>query len=165
MPIIITNCSNNYGPWQYPEKLIPVIILNGLNHEDIPLYGDGEYIRDWIFVEDHVQALFSILNHGRIGNRYCIGGTDEHTNNEIASSICDILDLIDNTYKSHKSLLKYIIDRPGHDRRYAIDSNKIITELGWKPKYKFEEGIQKTISWYYDNQEWCKRVILQRDND
>ncbi|MBW3042881.1 dTDP-glucose 4,6-dehydratase [Prochlorococcus marinus] len=158
IPILITNCSNNYGPWQYPEKLIPVIILNGLKHLDIPIYGDGEYIRDWIFVDDHINALIKVLLNGRVGNSYCIGATEEHTNNDIAESICSMLDLINPNDKPHTRLIKNIVDRPGHDRRYAIDSSKIRTEIGWQPKYNFQEGIKKTVSWYYENQKWCYQV-------
>ncbi len=156
MPIIVTNCTNNYGPWQYPEKLIPVIILNGLNDDNIPLYGDGEYIRDWIFVNDHIEALFLVMKKGIIGSSYCIGSSEEHTNNEIAESICDVLDSIKPSNKPHSKLIKNIRDRAGHDRRYAINSFKIRSQLGWRPKYNFEVGIKETIFWYSKNLDWCK---------
>ena len=148
LPILITNCSNNYGPWQNKEKLIPKIIFNSINNLDIPIYGNGENIRDWLFVEDHVEGLIKVLNYGEIGEKYCIGGNEEKTNNEVVNTICEILDeLIPKEY-SYKSQIRYVEDRLGHDKRYAIDASKIKSELGWIPKYSFEEGLKITISWY-----------------
>ena len=148
LPILITNCSNNYGPWQNSEKLIPKIIYNAINNFNIPIYGNGENIRNWLFVEDHVDGLIKVLNQGTVGNKYCIGGKEEKTNNEVVNAICDTLDELIPKENSYSNLITYVEDRLGHDKRYAIDASKIKSELGWIPKYSFEEGLKITISWY-----------------
>ena len=159
LPILITNCSNNYGPWQYPEKFIPLIISKCLDSKDIPIYGDGQNIRDWIFVEDHIDALILVMSEGKIGNHYCIGSSEEHTNVEIASIICNILDDLIPLKAPHSSLISFVEDRLGHDRRYAIDSSKLKKELGWYPKHTFQSGIKKTINWYHENPHWVNRCF------
>ena len=148
LPIILTNCSNNYGPWQYPEKLIPVVILKAAAGEAIPLYGDGMNIRDWLYVEDHVDALLLAANKGRIGESYCVGGHGERTNLQVIEKICSILDKIKPEGKPHHKLITFIKDRLGHDRRYAINPEKITTELGWQPRHGFDEGLEETVKWY-----------------
>jgi dTDP-glucose 4,6-dehydratase len=148
---IITRCSNNYGPYQFPEKLIPLMISNALEDRELPIYGDGTNIRDWIYVEDHCQALDLILHHGRSGEIYNIGGNSELTNLEVVRTILSILD-------KPESLIRFVKDRPGHDRRYAMDFSKLHKELGWYPKVKFEKGIQKAINWYMTHQEWWQRI-------
>ncbi len=148
VPSLITNSSNNYGPWQYREKLIPKIIINALNNKEIPIYGDGGNIRDWLYVEDHAEALVEVLTKGRIGEKYCIGANEEKTNNLIVNKICDFLDEKVPRSNSYKNLIIYVQDRLGHDKRYAIDSSKIESELNWKPKYSFNEALEITISWY-----------------
>ena len=151
LPITISNCSNNYGPYQFPEKLIPLMILNAIENKKLPMYGKGTNIRDWIYVEDHVRAIDSILHHGVVGETYCVGGESERTNVTIVQQILSLL---------HKpeSLIEYVADRPGHDARYAIDNSKIRNELGFTPHYSLEEGLAQTVSWYQDNLEWCKKV-------
>lgn len=160
LPILITNCSNNYGPRQFPEKLIPLMILNAVEGKPLPIYGTGENIRDWLHVEDHCEAIYEVLTSGRIGETYNIGGRSERTNNEIVHEICEILDELRprSDGKSHKDQITYVKDRPGHDFRYAIDCSKIEQELGWKPKYSFEEGLRETVQWYLDNPEWVDNV-------
>ena len=148
LPIVLTNCSNNYGPWQYPEKLIPVVILKAAAGEPIPLYGDGLNIRDWLYVEDHVDALLLAANKGRIGESYCIGGHGERTNLQVIEKICSVLDEIQPKATPHRDLITFVKDRLGHDRRYAIDPTKITTELGWQPRHGFEEGLEATVKWY-----------------
>ena len=148
LPIVITNCSNNYGPWQFPEKLIPNVILKSFHNQKIPLYGDGKNIRDWLFVEDHAEAILLIASKGRIGESYCIGGDSEKNNKEVVLSICEIMDKIRPKNKPHKDLIDYVKDRPGHDFRYAIDFNKIFKEFGWRPKFNFDESLRKTVYWY-----------------
>ena len=148
LPILITNCSNNYGPWQNKEKLIPKIIYNAINNLSIPIYGDGNNIRDWLFVEDHVEGLIKVLNNGKVGDKYCIGGNEEKTNNEVVNTICEILDELIPKEKSYKSLIRYVKDRRGHDQRYAIDASKMKSDLDWVPKYSFKDGLQFTIEWY-----------------
>lgn len=150
LPIILTNCSNNYGPWQYPEKLIPVVILKAAAGEAIPLYGDGMNIRDWLYVEDHVDALLLAANKGRIGESYCIGGHGERTNLQVIEKICSILDQINPKGSPHSKLITFVKDRLGHDRRYAIDPEKITIELGWQPRHGFDEGLEETVKWYVD---------------
>tara|TARA_Y100001968_G_scaffold316374_1_gene344131 strand:+ start:1343 stop:2371 length:1029 start_codon:yes stop_codon:yes gene_type:complete len=157
LPILLTNCSNNFGPFQYPEKLIPKIIFNSLCSKIIPIYGDGNNIRDWLFVEDHVDALILTLERGLNGQSYCIGGYGEKTNKEVVYCICNLLDEIKPRNKSYIDLVKYVKDRPGHDRHYAIDSSKITKELGWLPKNTFDQGIEKTIKWYLDNSDLYKK--------
>ncbi|SFA51797.1 dTDP-glucose 4,6-dehydratase [Anoxybacillus pushchinoensis] len=147
----ITRCSNNYGPYHFPEKLIPLIITNALEGKELPIYGDGQHIRDWLHVEDHCTAIDLVIHKGKPGEVYNIGGHNERTNNEIVHLIVEKLGV-------SKSLIKYVNDRPGHDRRYAIDSTKIMTELGWKPQYTFDKGIEETIQWYINNRDWWKRI-------
>ncbi len=161
LPVIVTNCSNNFGPWQYPEKLIPLVIKKAINSEKIPIYGDGKNIRDWLFVEDHVDALLLCAFGGKSGETYCIGGYGENTNKFVVEKICDILDKESPQLYSYKSLISYVKDRPGHDRRYAVDSSKITKELGWKPKYGFKKGLEKTVKWYLKNNEWCTKILLK----
>jgi len=160
LPTVTTNCSNNYGPMQFPEKLIPLIILNALNGKPLPIYGDGLNVRDWLYVEDHCEALSVVLDRGRIGEVYNIGGRCEMTNLEVVRTVCSIMDemLPDSPHAPHDSLVTFVKDRPGHDRRYAIDSSKIEKELGWSPKETFETGIRKTIQWYLENSQWVEAV-------
>ena len=158
LPFVLTNCSNNYGPWQFPEKLIPVVILKAWSGEDIPLYGDGLNVRDWLFVEDHVDALLLAACKGVNGRSYCIGGYGEKTNREVVETICQQLDQLKRTDKSHIELIKRVADRPGHDRRYAINSTRIHTELGWSPRHNFFKGLKETVKWYIDNQDWCEKA-------
>lgn len=161
LPTIVTNCSNNYGPYQFPEKLIPLIILNALQGKALPIYGDGLQVRDWLYVEDHCAALNEVLAKGKIGETYNIGGNNEKTNLEVVTNICDILDEIAvNPHNiPHKKLITLVSDRPGHDRRYAINAAKITHDLNWQPKETFVSGILKTIHWYLNNQIWCESVI------
>ena len=158
LPVVLTNCSNNYGPWQFPEKLIPVVILKALAGEPIPLYGDGANVRDWLFVEDHVDALLLAARQGRVGGSYCIGGYGELSNKEVVVAICELLDHLHPDGGEHARLITRVADRPGHDRRYAIDSTRISTELGWQPSYGFDQGLEVTVRWYLDHQDWCWRV-------
>lgn len=162
-PILVTNCSNNYGPYHFPEKLIPLVILNALEGKPLPIYGKGDQIRDWLYVGDHARALYKVLTAGKIGETYNIGGHNEKQNIEVVQTICKILDeLCPNTDNGvstpYKSLITYVTDRPGHDRRYAIDASKIANELNWQPEETFESGIRKTVQWYLDNQPWCQNV-------
>lgn len=185
-PTLITNCSNNYGPYHFPEKLIPLVILNALEGKPLPIYGKGDQIRDWLYVEDHARALYKVVTEGKIGETYNIGGHNEKTNLEVVETICTILDELaprggasvkgeelsvkseESSVKSedtpisrltpYSSLITYVADRPGHDRRYAIDASKIAKELNWQPIETFESGIRKTVQWYLDNQQWCKNV-------
>ncbi len=159
LPILITNCSNNYGPYQFPEKLIPLMVMKALKGEKLPIYGDGKNIRDWIFVEDHIDGLLYVMNKGKIGNKYCLGGNSERNNKDVVENICDILDQNYPQDKSYKNLIEFVLDRPGHDRRYAIDSTKVKQELKWFPKNDFNTGLKKTVIWYANNQEWCKKVM------
>lgn len=158
LPILLTNCSNNYGPYQFPEKLIPVVILKAIHGEPIPIYGTGENIRDWLYVEDHAKALELVLRSGRIGETYAIGGDNEQTNINLVETICSILDEVRPprasglSVDSYKELISFVTDRPGHDMRYAIDATKIKTELGWRPQESFTSGFKKTIRWYLQNQ-------------
>ncbi|MDQ7016510.1 MAG: dTDP-glucose 4,6-dehydratase [Gammaproteobacteria bacterium] len=161
LPVLTTNCSNNYGPLQFPEKLIPLIIHNALAGKSIPLYGDGENIRDWLYVGDHCSAIRAVLDKGRLGEVYNIGGNYEKSNLDIVHTVCDILDelLPESSHRPHKSLIKFVSDRPGHDRRYAIDPTKIATEIQWQPKETFESGIRKTVTWYLENQSWVEQIV------
>lgn len=161
LPTIVTNCSNNFGPWQYPEKLIPLVINKALNSEKIPIYGDGSNIRDWLFVEDHVEALLLCALNGKSGETYCIGGYGERTNKTVVEDICTILDEKKPILNSYKSLITYVEDRPGHDKRYGIDSSKITKEIGWKPKFGFTKGLEKTVEWYLRNKEWCEKILIK----
>lgn len=160
LPITITNCSNNYGPYQYPEKLIPVIITNCLEGKLIPVYGDGKQIRDWLYVIDHCIAIRQVLSKGRIGETYNIGGNNQPTNLEIILQICEILDerLPESPHRPHKNLINFVKDRPGHDRRYDMDISKVSSELGWQPLESLHTGLQKTIEWYLTNQDWVKHI-------
>jgi dTDP-glucose 4,6-dehydratase len=160
LPIIIANCSNNYGPYQYPEKLIPLCILNAVEQKPIPVYGDGKQVRDWLHVTDHVMALDRIAQTGQIGETYCIGGNNEFTNIEVVTTICKHLDKIlpRKNKQPYSNLITYVTDRPGHDQRYAIDANKISTQLNWQPQIQFSQGIKGTIDWYLDNKEWVNAV-------
>jgi dTDP-glucose 4,6-dehydratase len=161
LPALITNCSNNYGPYQYPEKLIPVIILNALQAKPIPVYGKGENIRDWLFVEDHVRALWLVLNEGIAGETYCIGGNNEQRNIDVVKMICSLMDKLRANSKvtHHEELITFVQDRPGHDLRYAIDATKIKNDLNWSPQTTFEEGFRKTVKWYLGHLEWCQQVL------
>lgn len=161
LPVLIINCSNNYGPRQFPEKLIPLMIQNALTGKPLPVYGDGGNVRDWLYVKDHCQAIQRVLEGGRVGERYNVGGDSERTNLEVVHGICTLLDgmLPDSPYRPHSSLITFVKDRPGHDRRYAIDAGKIRRELGWEPRETFESGLKKTVRWYLDNQPWCERVL------
>ena len=160
LPIIISNCSNNYGPYQFPEKLIPLIILNAQEGKPLPIYGDGRYVRDWLYVRDHCSAIWELIKNGKRGNMYNIGGNNEVENIRLVEMICDILDGLQKRKgnKSRRELITFVKDRPGHDRRYAIDSTKLKRELGWIPEESLETGINKTIKWYLNNQEWVGRV-------
>jgi len=174
LPTLTTNCSNNYGPYQFPEKLIPLMIVNAVNGKPLPVYGDGKQVRDWLYVEDHCHAVREVLKRGRVGETYNIGGNAEKTNLEVVNKICVILDelrpLTNTTHDSrlttlgsspithYSSLITYVKDRPGHDRRYAMDARKIQTELGWKPRERFESGLRRTVQWYLDNMRWVEEV-------
>jgi len=162
LPVLITNCSNNYGPYQFPEKLIPLIINNSLNGRDLPVYGDGKNVRDWLYVVDHCSAILKVLEQGKLGETYNVGGNSEMQNIEVVQTICDILDETAAalaTGQARRSLIKFVKDRAGHDRRYAIDATKIRTELGWVPSVTFEDGIRRTIEWYLDNTNWMTGVL------
>ena len=157
LPVLLTNCSNNYGPYHFPEKLIPVIILNALAGKSLPIYGDGRHIRDWLYVEDHADALLLVLTQGLNGRRYNIGGENERTNLELVRTLCKILDRLQpRRIGSYAELISFVQDRPGHDARYAIDPSRIKHELGWRPSVTVEEGLEKTVQWYLDNEEWWK---------
>ncbi len=160
-PVVVTNCSNNYGPYQFPEKLIPTVILKSLRGESIPVYGDGGAIRDWLYVDDHVRAILAVLEKGHLGETYNIGTNAEKTTVQMVDAITALLDELvpASPYKPHKSLMTFVTDRPGHDRRYAIDSSKIKRELGWTPQESFETGMRKTVQWYLENQEWCEHIL------
>ena len=162
-PILITNCSNNFGPWQFPEKLIPLVISRALDSKTIPLYGDGLNIRDWLFVEDHIDGLLLVIKKGKVGKSYCIGGHGEKTNKYIVESICSILDKIIPKTEPYLNLIKYVKDMPGHDRRYSIDSSKIKNELGWKPKFTLEKALEETICWYISNRKWTRKILRRSD--
>ena len=158
LPVVLTNCSNNYGPWQFPEKLIPVVTLKAAAREPIPLYGDGLNVRDWLYVEDHVDALLLAACQGEPGRSYCVGGHGEATNKQVVNRICAELDQLQVNNAPHAELITPVTDRPGHDRRYAIDPSRISTELGWQPRHSIEEGLTATVRWYIDHQDWCQQV-------
>ncbi|MDT3275655.1 dTDP-glucose 4,6-dehydratase [Shewanella sp. SP2S2-4] len=158
LPTIVTNCSNNYGPYHFPEKLIPLVILNALEGKALPIYGKGDQIRDWLYVEDHARALYKVVTEGRIGETYNIGGHNEKQNLEVVQTICSILDSLVPKATPYVDKIIYVTDRPGHDRRYAIDATKMSNELKWQPEETFETGLRKTIEWYLANQEWCQHV-------
>jgi dTDP-glucose 4,6-dehydratase len=161
LPVVITNCSNNYGPYHFPEKLIPLVILNALDGKPLPIYGKGDQIRDWLYVEDHARALVTVVEQGRTGETYNVGGRNERTNLSVVQAICDILDELrprpaTGGTLSYRDLITFVSDRPGHDKRYAIDANKLETELGWRAQEDFDSGIRKTVQWYLDNDWWWK---------
>ncbi len=163
LPVIVTNCSNNYGPCHFPEKLIPLMILNALAGKPLPVYGDGQQIRDWLYVEDHARALYTVVTQGKTGETYNIGGHNEKTNLEVVSTICALMEELapekPQGVARYEDLITFVTDRPGHDARYAIDASKIGRELGWKPQETFESGIRKTVQWYLDNRTWWQRVL------
>jgi dTDP-glucose 4,6-dehydratase len=163
LPVIITNCSNNYGPYHFPEKLIPHVILNAIHGKPLPIYGDGSQIRDWLYVEDHAKALIKVVTEAEIGETYNIGGHNEKTNLEVVETICELLEELAPEkpagVKSYQDLITFVKDRPGHDLRYAIDASKIERELGWVPEETFETGLRKTVQWYLDNRQWWERVL------
>lgn len=168
LPILITNTSNNYGPYQLPEKLIPLMILSALDGKALPIYGNGQQVRDWLYVEDHVNALYQVVINGQVGETYNIGGNNEKTNINVVQSICDILDELkpsnQNNLTSYRDLIKFVKDRPGHDQRYSIDSAKINSKLGWKPRVNFETGLRKTVKWYIDNIGLYKKIYKNQYN-
>ena len=163
LPVLVTNCSNNYGPYQFPEKLIPLMILNALEGKRLPVYGDGSNIRDWLYVDDHAQALLTVLERGRIGETYMIGGNNERSNLEIVNQLCEILEELrpgkPNGVRRYADLIEFVTDRPGHDRRYAIDASKLRYELSWKATESLETGLRKTVQWYVDNERWWQGVL------
>ena len=161
LPIVIGNCSNNFGPFQFPEKLIPLAIYKVLNNQKIPLYGNGEAIRDWLYVDDHINAILRIIENGKPGNSYCIGGCNLKTNNEIIKDVCQILDKELKINNSYINLISYVEDRPGHDKRYALDINKIRNELGWEPKFNYKDALKNTVNWYLRNKKWCEQKLNQ----
>ncbi|QQK59341.1 dTDP-glucose 4,6-dehydratase [Shewanella sp. LC6] len=158
LPTLVTNCSNNYGPYHFPEKLIPLVILNALEGKALPIYGKGDQIRDWLYVEDHARALYKVVTEGLVGETYNIGGHNEKQNLEVVQTICNILDVLVPKDTPYAEQITYVTDRPGHDRRYAIDSSKMSIELNWTPVETFETGLRKTVQWYLDNQTWCQNV-------
>jgi dTDP-glucose 4,6-dehydratase len=160
LPTLVTNCSNNYGPYHFPEKLIPHVIIKGLAGEPLPVYGDGQNIRDWLFVEDHAKALTQVLERGVVGQTYNVGGRNERTNLHVVESICDLLDeVLPGKHGKRRNLISFVKDRPGHDRRYAIDASKLERELGWRAEENFESGIKKTVHWYVDQQPWWQAIL------
>jgi dTDP-glucose 4,6-dehydratase len=160
LPAVISNCSNNYGPFQFPEKLIPVVIQNVVARKPVPVYGDGMNVRDWLYVRDHAEALWQVLTRGQAGETYNIGGRNEWSNLRVVELICDLIDeLVPGLGGPSRKLITFVEDRPGHDRRYAIDATKINRELGWTPAYTFEQGIRETVKWYLANQEWVRSVL------
>lgn len=160
LPVLITNCSNNYGPYHFPEKLIPLTIINGLEGKKLPVYGTGGNVRDWLYVEDHARALFAVVNNGRLGETYCIGGRSERTNLDVVKAICTLLDELvpSKTVANREALIAFVADRPGHDLRYAIDPTRIYSELGWQPQETFETGLRKTVAWYLNNRSWWQAI-------
>lgn len=158
LPTIVTNCSNNYGPYHFPEKLIPLVILNALEGKSLPIYGKGDQIRDWLYVEDHAHALYKVVTEGKIGETYNIGGHNEKQNIEVVKTICSILDVLVPKITPYAEQITYVTDRPGHDRRYAINATKMSSELNWQPQETFDTGLRKTIEWYLTNHEWCQHV-------
>ncbi len=160
LPVVTTNCSNNYGPYQFPEKLIPLMILNALEGKPLPIYGKGDNVRDWLYVDDHARALYTVLTKGRLGETYNIGGHNEKTNLEVVTTLCAILDeCAPNPNYRYESLIRFVTDRPGHDQRYAIDASKIANELGWRPQETFDTGLRKTVDWYLNNKSWWQNVL------
>jgi dTDP-glucose 4,6-dehydratase len=159
LPVLTTNCSNNYGPYQFPEKLIPLMILKGLANEPLPVYGDGANVRDWLYVKDHCRAIRAVLSEGRPGRVYNVGGDAERTNLDLVKSLCRLLDDRHPEGAPHEKLIEFVKDRPGHDRRYAIDSSRLQKELGWQPTVDLDEGLARTVDWYLDNRDWCEKVM------
>ena len=160
LPTLVTNCSNNYGPYHFPEKLIPHIIIRALGGESLPVYGDGQNVRDWLYVEDHAEALTLVLERGAIGETYNVGGRNERTNLFVVERICDLLDeMVPSSTGPRRKLITFVQDRPGHDRRYAIDASKLERTLGWRAKETFDSGIEKTVRWYIDNEGWWKAIL------
>lgn len=155
---VISNCSNNYGPYHFPEKLIPLVILNALHGKELPVYGDGSNVRDWLYVDDHARALVMILENGRVGEKYNIGGRNERTNLQVVEQICDLMDVMAPKEYPHRNLIHFVTDRPGHDHRYAIDATKTETEIGWRAQENFDSGIKKTVRWYLDNRKWWEPI-------
>lgn len=163
LPVLVTNCSNNYGPYHFPEKLIPLMILNALSGKPLPVYGNGQQIRDWLYVEDHARALFKVLTEGKVGETYNIGGHNEQKNLTVVEMICDLLEELQpekpKGINAYSDLIQFVTDRPGHDQRYAIDASKIERELGWRPQESFESGLRKTVQWYLDNRSWWQAIL------
>ena len=162
LPVLLTNCSNNYGPFHFPEKLVPVVILNALHGRPIPVYGAGENIRDWLYVEDHADALLTVVARGKVGRSYNIGGENEAKNIDLVRAICALMDEMHPTGAPHASLITYVTDRPGHDARYAIDPTRIRAELGWRPSVTLEQGLRKTVRWYLDNEAWWSPLLARQ---
>ncbi len=158
IPTLITNCSNNFGPWQFIEKFIPLIITKALEGKSIPIYGKGSNIRDWLYVEDHIDALLLVVSKGSIGKSYCIGSSNEHTNLQLCKKICSLMNVLIPTNYSYEKLIEFVKDRPGHDQRYSIDSKLLSEELGWRPKYSFDESLKITVKWYIENIKWCQHI-------
>lgn len=166
LPVVLSNCSNNYGPYQYPEKLLPVIISKATTGQPIPVYGKGENVRDWLYVDDHARALVTIMLNGELGRSYNVGGNEERTNLDVVKTVCEILDSLTPAKdgRPHESLIEFVTDRPGHDLRYAIDASRIKRELGWEPQETFASGMQKTVVWYLNSQDWISRVLARNDH-
>jgi dTDP-glucose 4,6-dehydratase len=166
MPVLMTNCSNNYGPYHFPEKLIPLVILNALAGKPLPIYGKGDNIRDWLYVDDHAKALYRVLEAGIPGEKYNVGGNNEKTNLQVVQTICDVLDELHpaESGKSYRDLITFVADRPGHDQRYAIDSSKLQNKLNWNPEHTFESGIRDTVQWYLDNEWWWQPIRKAKYN-
>ena len=164
LPVVVTNCSNNYGPYQFPEKLIPLMITSALAGKPLPIYGTGQNVRDWLYVDDHARALVTVLERGRVGETYNIGGNSERTNLDVVHTICRLMDELvpESEYRPHANLIQFVADRPGHDHRYAIDASKARHELEWVPLETFETGLRKTVQWYLDNDDWCRRAVAER---
>ncbi len=164
LPVLITNCSNNYGPWQFPEKLIPLMLANAMDGKKLPVYGRGENIRDWLYVEDHARALSLVLRKGRVGQTYNVGGNAERRNIDLVETLCALLDdrLTGSPHRPHAALIDFVTDRPGHDFRYAIDAGKIESELGWRPRESFDSGLARTVDWYLDNRDWWQAIRAGR---
>lgn len=165
LPFSITNCSNNYGPYQFPEKLIPLMIMNALDGKSLPIYGDGGQIRDWLYVGDHCEAILQVVSHGKPGETYNIGGGSQHTNLAVVNQICAIMDelCLGSIHAPHSTLIKYVPDRPGHDRRYALDITKVKQELDWRPRHSLRQGLRKTVAWYLDHPDWLEAIRKQKE--
>jgi dTDP-glucose 4,6-dehydratase len=158
LPVVISNCSNNYGPYQFPEKLIPLMTINALQHRPLPVYGNGSNVRDWLHVDDHVRALLLVATRGKVGSKYCVGGLCEKSNLDVVTAICGVIDELAPAERSRALLITFVDDRPGHDLRYAVDPSKVVAELGWKPQETFESGLRKTVQWYLSNRDWWSRI-------